>query len=136
MDEQLKKEATNFALHFWYVFVILFLFICMIFTWNSRENQRKKAEELQNRITMEGTIRDIEKRLEEVKQREAEYNKINEAQNKLKESLAALEKQRKELEKKKKENIKNEIKKMDNAALVNTFNSMGITSTIVTTPTK
>jgi predicted negative regulator of RcsB-dependent stress response len=130
MEEQTKKDITSWAIHFWYVIVILVMGVALLFIWNRWGAQKAENDTLRAGVMMNQTITEIEQRLIEVHNRELEYEKINIEQGKLKTTLAGLEKQRKELEKKKKETLKNEIEKMDSTALSNTFNSMGIPNTI------
>jgi predicted nuclease with TOPRIM domain len=130
MNEDLKQEGKDFILHYWQFLVILGMIISLVVVWNMREDERKEKESLKNRIQMEGTIKEIEARLEAMHKREAEYEEVYKAQDKLKASIASLEKERRELDKKKKEKLKNEIEKMDTITLSNTFKQLGIPNTI------
>jgi predicted negative regulator of RcsB-dependent stress response len=128
MEEQTKKDITSWAIHFWYVIVILVMGVALLFIWNRWGAQKAENDTLRAGVMMNQTITEIEQRLIEVHNRELEYEKINIEQGKLKTTLAGLEKQRKELEKKKKETLKNEIEKMSLQDVNAAFKKIGIDS--------
>ena len=121
-------------LEHWQKFLIVILTILMILFWQLYVS---KAKELKNKVDeakIEETIKKIDATLEDIKKRETElYPSI-------KKSLADLETDRKKIQEaikkiKTKEEISKNVKKLyektDNAGVVNEFNAMGYSSTVV-----
>lgn len=130
MNEVTKQKAIKFAIHFWYVIVIVVVSGVAIVLWQNNQDNKKQIVDMKRQLNITEDIAATEARLEEVKQREVQYKELAKQNDKLFQTLTILEKKNKELEKRKKEVIRNEIEKYTTNDIHNAFSGLGIDNTI------
>lgn len=130
--QQAVVNIKSNAIHHWYIIVIIVLLCIGGFEWQMWQSANKKYESEKAKNTITADIATLEKKLDGLKEREKSYEGIESSTARLNAAIVALETKRKELERIKKGVLLNEIKKMDEKALVATFGTLGIAGTIST----